>query len=296
MTIDAKRLLDWTFPVTEHRFTARDAMLYALGVGLGGDPADGRELRYVYERDLAVLPTMAAVIGHPGPWYRDPGTGIDWLHVVHGEQALVLHAPLRAGTPLRCETSVTDVEDKGPGRGALVRWRRRLLDAATSAPVATLDSTLFCRNDGGFGGPRRERQAPEEWPQEPPTATVRRRISPRAALIYRLSGDLNPVHADPELAAQAGFERPILHGLCTFALATWSVLGELADGDVDALESVRARFRAPVLPGQELHTEMWRSGRTVRFRSHTTEAGRPVLDAGLLRLRPRGSRPQEARP
>lgn len=284
MTIDEAAVRNWPFEATTHTVTAKGAMLYALGVGLGGDPTDERELPYVYENDLDVLPTMAAVIGHPGPWYRDPRTGIDWLHVVHGEQSLVMHAPLRAESPLRCETSVTDVEDKGSGRGALVRWRRRLVDTATGTPVATLDSTLFCRNDGGFGGERRPRREPATWPDEPPTAVVRRRISPRAALIYRLSGDLNPVHADPRTAVEAGFERPILHGLCTFALATWSVLRELAAGDASALRSVQARFRAPVLPGQELRTEMWRAADVVRFRCATTETGQVVLDDGLLRL------------
>jgi acyl dehydratase len=284
MTIDESTLLEWDFPVTEHTFTAKDAMLYALGVGLGADPTDERELPYVYERGLAVLPTMAAVIGHPGPWYSDPGAGIDWLHVVHGEQSLVMHTALAPDTRIRCETTVTDVEDKGLGRGALVRWRRRLLDADTSAAISTLDSTLFCRNDGGFGGERRTRQVPPLEPDDAPTAVAERDISERAALIYRLSGDLNPVHADPKLAAEAGFDRPILHGLCTFALATWTILGELADSDVEALESVRVRFKAPVLPGQTLRTEMWLNGRTVRFRSSTAE-GRIVLDAGVLTLR-----------
>ena len=291
MTIDAAKLLEWTFPVTEHAVTVKDAMLYALGVGLGCEPADKPELRYVYERELAVLPTMAAVIGHPGPWYSDPGTGIDWLRVVHGEQSVEMHAPLRESATLRCETSVTDIEDKGAGRGALVRWRRRLTDASDASPVATLDSTLFCRGDGGFGGPRRAPTAEPDWPAGPPTATVTRPISPRAALLYRLSGDLNPVHADPQVAAEAGFERPILHGLCTFAMATWSALRELTGGDATALRSVRARFKAPVLPGQSLRTDLWQDGATVRFRSYAGDGdgGRLVLDNGLLRLREEGA-------
>lgn len=293
MTINAARLLDWSFPVTEHTVTARDAMLYALGLGLGHDPADKAELRYVYERDLAVLPTMASVIGHPGPWYADPGTGIDWVRVVHGEQSVEMHAPLREGVPLRCETSVTDVEDKGNGRGALVRWQRRLTDTSDGSPVATLDSTLFCRGDGGFGGPRRpraagpDRPASPAWPAVPPTATVTQEISPRAALIYRLSGDFNPVHADPQVAADAGFERPILHGLCTFGMAAWSALRELAGGDATALTSISARFKSPVLPGQSLRTDLWQDGTAVRFSSSVGD--RVVLDNGLLRLHGEGT-------
>ena len=288
MTIDAARLLGWSFPVTEHTVTARDAMLYALGLGLGRNPADKTELRYVYERDLSVLPTMAAVIGHPGPWYADPGTGIDWLRVVHGEQSLQLHAPLREGVPLRCETLVTDVEDKGHGRGALVRWQRRLTHRSDGSPVAILDSTLFCRGDGGFGGPRRAPAVPPDGPDGPPTATVTQEISPRAALIYRLSGDFNPVHADPQAAADAGFERPLLHGLCTFGMAAWSALRELAGGGATALTSISARFKSPVLPGQSLRTDLWQDGTAVRFRSSVGD--RAVLDDGLLRLRGEGTR------
>src|SRR6202012_4086354 len=128
----------------EHAVTVKDAMLYALGVGLGCEPADKPELRYVYERELAVLPTMAAVIGHPGPWHSDHRTGIDWLRVVHGEQSVELHAPLCEGGTLRCERSVTDNKHKAAGRGALVRWRRRLPNASDASPVSTLDSSLFC--------------------------------------------------------------------------------------------------------------------------------------------------------
>jgi len=286
MTIDADKLLAWDFPVVELTFTEKDAMLYALGVGLGADPADERELPFVYEDRLAVLPTMSVVLGHPGPWFRDPGTGIDWVQVLHGEQTLVVHGPLRPNRRLRCTTRVVDVEDKGEGRGALVRWAREIHDAATGKLVATLESTLFCRNDGGFGGAQRPKSAAEKWPTTPPTASVVRTISPRAALLYRLSGDLNPIHADPKIAADAGFERPILHGLCTFAIATWSILRALADDgvQVEDLASVAVRFKAPVLPGQSLRTDMWRVGERVRFRSHVDD-GRMVLDTGEMQFR-----------
>jgi acyl dehydratase len=284
MPIDATRLLSWEFPVSEHDCSARDAMLYALGAGLGGDPTDVAELAYLYEHQLAVLPTIAAVIGHPGPWYSDPGTGIDWVHVMHGEQALQIHQPIVAGSTFRCETRVVDVEDKGAGRGALVRWQRRLVDAATGAPVATADSTLFCRNDGGFGGVTRQKIEPTPWPPTTPTESVHQHISSRAGLIYRLSGDYNPVHVDPKVAVDAGFDRPILHGLCTFAHATWAVLRHVADGDASALVSVAARFKAPVYPGQELRTDIWQEGTTIRFRSYA-DTDTLVLDSGHIELR-----------
>jgi len=285
MTIDADTLLAWEFPVLELTFSEKDAMLYALGVGLGADPTDEGELPFVYEDDLAVLPTMAVVLGHPGPWFRDPRTGIDWVQVLHGEQTLVVHGPLRPDVSIQCTTRVVEVEDKGKGRGALVRWARELVEASTQKPLATLESTLFCRNDGGFGGALRPKKEAEPWPTTPPTATHLKPISSRAALIYRLSGDLNPVHADPKTAAEAGFERPILHGLCTFAMATWGILQGLADDGVrmSDLASVSVRFKAPVLPGQTLRTDLWREGERVRFRSHTDD-GRMVLDDGDLRV------------
>jgi acyl dehydratase len=284
MPIDPSRVLNWEFPVSEQVCSARDAMLYALGVGLGADPTDEVELAYLYERQLMVLPTMAAVIGHPGPWYSDPRTGIDWVHVVHGEQALEIHQPLLTGSTFRCETRVVDVEDKGAGRGALVRWQRRLLDVGTGALVATADSTLFCRKDGGFGGSPRPKTEPVVWPQTNPTGSVHQSISSRAGLIYRLSGDFNPVHVDPKVAVDAGFDRPILHGLCTFAHATWAVLREVAGGDASALISVAARFKAPVYPGQELRTDIWREDTTIRFRSYA-DSDTLVLDSGRIELR-----------
>lgn len=137
MTIDADKLLAWEFPVLELTFSEKDAMLYALGVGLGADPTDVDELPFVYEDALAVLPTMAVVLGHPGPWFRDPRTGIDWVQVLHGEQTLVVRGPLRPDVPLQCTTRVVDVEDKGQGRGALVRWAREIVEASTRKPLAS---------------------------------------------------------------------------------------------------------------------------------------------------------------
>jgi acyl dehydratase len=290
MPLDPEQLLAWEFPTTVVSYTEKDTMLYALGVGLGEDPVDERELAFVYERDLVALPTMTAVLGHPGAWYRDPELGIDWVNVVHGEQELVMHGSLAPQGSLTCETRVVDVEDKGASRGGLIRWRRELADTASGQPVATLESTLFCRKDGGFGGTPRPKVRPDPWPGTEPDAVTTRRTSERAGLIYRLSGDLNPVHVDPKVALEAGFDRPILHGLCTFALTTWSVLDALAEGDVSALASVRLRFKSPVLPGQTLRTEMWVQDDRVRFRTTATETGKLVVDAGLMNIHAHGDR------
>lgn len=290
MAINPARLIEWNFPVSEHTITPFDAMLYALGVGLGSNPMDTVDLKYIYEQDMSVLPTMATVIGHPGPWYKDPATGIDWINVVQGEQALEVHSPLVVGTTLLCETSVIDVEDKGPGRGALVRWKRELRNASTGTPVSTVNSTLFCRNDGGFGGERRASEKSPEWMSSIAPSVVESHISTRAALLFRLSGDFNPIHIDPDSALQAGFKQPILHGLCTFAVAIIAIDRKVGDANGQSLESVRARFKAPVTPGQTLRTEYFAEDRNVvRFRSRTIENNELVLDDGYAAFQPNGA-------
>lgn len=289
MSLDLDVVLNWPFVETTHSYTERDVILYALGTGLGQDPTNQRELPYLYEQGLRVLPTMGSVIGHPGPWYRDPRTGIDWIHVVQGEQRLTIHNPLATHDTVLNRSRVVDVEDKGPDRGAIVRWQRTLTRSSTGELLCTVESTLFCRADGGFGGPSRPKAAAEIWPDEPPSEVIDTRISTRAALIYRLSGDLNPLHVDPKIAVEAGFERPILHGLCTFATVAYALLSGVGDGDTSALESVSARFSAPVYPGETLRTNVWASKGRARFRTICLDRDVIVLDSGEMRLRGRES-------
>lgn len=285
MTLQTQALLDWQFPVVEQEVDERSAILYALGIGLGTDPTDPRQLRFLYEEGLEVFPTMGLVLGHPGPWYRDPRTGIDWVAVLHGEQELIVHGPLAPGDKVTCRTRVTGVVDKGPGRGALVYWERELTRAGTGEAICTLSSTLVCRNDGGFGGPSTSVRPPIPRGSGEPDVEVDLPVSPRAGLIYRLSGDLNPLHVDPAVARQAGFERPILHGLCTFAVAVHAILRGCLDYRTDQIGHVRARFSAPFLPGETLRTQIWRGADGFTFRCLSAERDRVVIDAGHLRTR-----------
>ena len=163
--IQPQRLLDWPFEDVVQTYTARDTMLYALGIGLGSDPLDAGQLRYVYEHDLAAFPTLPVVLCHPGAWIGHPDTGIDRKKVVHGEQGLVLHRPLPAEATVRARTRVTRIVDKGVGKGALVYSERQIVDDASGEPLATLTSTSFCRADGGFGGPLEKLAAPHTMPQ-----------------------------------------------------------------------------------------------------------------------------------
>jgi acyl dehydratase len=266
-----EKLLALDIPAVEQRYTAKDTMLYALGIGLGHDPMDGPELAFVYEKELKALPTMACVLAHPAFWIRDLDTGIDYTRVVHGEQSFRLHRPLAASGNLRGKTRVTDVTDKGPGKGAVIYSERQVTDAETGELVATLVHTAFARGDGGFGGPARPSPPAHPIPERVPDLVCDLPTRPEAALIYRLSGDYNPLHAEPAAAKAAGFPRPILHGLATFGVAGHALLRALCDYEPERLVAMSGRFSAPVLPGETIRTEIWRDGQVVSYRARVVE-------------------------
>lgn len=280
MAIDAEKLKSWPFADLEHTYTARDTMLYALGVGAGADPVDAADLAFVYENGLKALPSMALVLGYPGFWLKEQNTGVDWTRLLHGEQGMVLHRPLPPAATVIGRTRVTGLVDKGADKGALLFSARDVFDKATGELLATLTATTFLRGDGGFGGPSGPVPAPHKVPERAPDAVLDLPTLPQAALIYRLSGDYNPLHADPKVAAAAGFPRPILHGMCTFAVACRALLKLGCDNDPARLKSMNARFSAPVFPGETIRTEMWRDGDVLSFRCSVVERGIKVLDNG----------------
>ncbi|WP_319824029.1 MaoC/PaaZ C-terminal domain-containing protein [Thalassovita sp.] len=284
--IDYDALMTRDFPVIEHNYTLRDTILYALGLGLGTDPVDPSHLRATYEgaEGFGALPAMVNVIGYPGFWAKEPDTGLTWQKILHGEQSLTLHAPLLAEGTLLGQTRIVDIVDKGEGKGALIYSERELRDKITGDLVATVSSTTFARADGGFGGPTGPIKPVQPVPEGEPDATFDFRTPDGAALIYRLSGDYNPLHADPAVAKQAGFDRPILHGLCSLGVVSWSITEALAGGAFQALKHLELRFTSPVYPGETLRTEMWRDGTTVRFRARAVERDVVVLNNGLARL------------
>jgi acyl dehydratase len=288
MPIDVATLKHWPFEPRRQTYTARDTILYALGLGLGQDPLDPAQLRHVYEDDLQALPTMAVVLGSPGFFAKDPRTGIDWVRLLHGEQELELHAPLPAAATVIGRTRITRLIDKGPGKGALMHSERTVSDAESGAALATSRSVSFLRGDGGFSGPGQPSDEPPPprpaTPDTPPDAVFDWPTRPETALVYRLSGDYNPLHADPAVAAGAGFPRPILHGLCTFGATGWALVRALAGGDARALRTIGARFSAPVFPGETLRLEAWRRGAAVQFRTRVVERDLVVLSHGTATL------------
>jgi acyl dehydratase len=284
MPIDYLKLKSWPFPDLEHRYEAKDTILYALGVGCGGDPMDRSELPFVYEEGLKALPTMAVVLGYPGFWLKDPNTGVDWRKVLHGEQGLVIHKPLPATGTVIGRTRITEIIDKGPGKGALIYSDRDVIDKASGDLLATLTSTTFVRGEGGFGGPSGPAPEPHPLPERAPDAAVDLKTLPQAALIYRLSGDWNPLHADPDVAAGAGFPQPILHGLCTYAVAGRAILKACCGHDPARLRRLDVRFSAPVMPGETIRTEIWKDAGTVSFRARVVERDVVVLNNGRAQV------------
>ncbi|HXW48240.1 MAG TPA: MaoC/PaaZ C-terminal domain-containing protein [Xanthobacteraceae bacterium] len=285
MTIVYEKLIALEVPQAEQSYGAKDCILYALGIGLGHDPTNEDELAFVYEKNLKVLPTMGTVLGHPGFWAREYDTGINWLKIVNGEQGITLHRPLGKEGTVVGRLRIVEVIDKGPGKGALVLSERKVTDEATGEAVATVTQTTFCRADGGFGGPPRQAPAPHRIPQRAPDAVCDLATRPEAALIYRLSGDRNPLHADPAVAKQAGFPRPIMHGLGNFGIAGHAVLKTFCGYDPQKLTAFACRFSAPVFPGETLRTEMWRDDRIVSFRSVVVERGVIAVNNGRAELR-----------
>jgi acyl dehydratase len=265
MPIDYEKLMALEIPPVEQTYTTRDTMLYALGLGFGHDPLNENELAFVYEKDLKVLPTMCCVLA-TSAWMREMDTGINYVKLVHGEQKFTLHRPLPAAARVRGVSRVLDIIDKGADKGAVVYTERVVTNADTGEKLATLVHSAFCRADGGFGGPQKPSPPVRPLPERAPDIVCDLATRPETALIYRLSGDYNPLHAEPAIAARAGFKQPILHGLATFGIAGHAILKTLCGYDTGRLAGMSGRFSAPVYPGETLRTEVWRDGASADFR------------------------------
>jgi len=266
----------------EFSYGDRETMLYALGVGLGRDALDETELDYVFERGaLKTVPTMATVLSR-GALLR--GSGVDYAKVLHGEQRLTLHRPLPPEGDLIADSRVSDVFDKGADKGALILMETAVRTKQDNEPLYTTVSTIFARGDGGLGGPRGPAPAPNPIPDRAPDESCSLQTRPDQALLYRLNGDRNPLHADPDLAKRVGFPVPILHGLCTYGTACVAILKTVCDYDHTRINQFDVRFTAPVYPGETVVTDMWREGDAVAFQSRVAERDVLVLGNGRCGL------------
>lgn len=276
--IDYEKLLNFPIPEVRQRLSRRDTVFYALSVGLSQDPLDRRQLDYTdAHRELRALPSMAVVLGHPGFWLSNPETGVDAVRLVHGEQSIALHRPLPVEGEIIGRTRVTGLVDKGVGKGALLYSEKQVIDAASGELLATTGSTTFLRGDGGFGGPSGPVKPANPVPETAPDRVVDLPTRPEQALYYRLNGDDNPLHVDPDVAERAGFPRPILHGLCTLGVVTHALLRELGNYEAGSMKSMSLRFSSPVYPGETIRTEIWNNG---AFRARVLERDVVVVNNG----------------
>lgn len=280
MAIVYDELKNRNFEEIVHTYTERDTMLYALGAGVGYDPMDEKALNYVYEENLSALPTMATVLAYPGFWLKEPDTGVDWTKVLHADQEIILHKPLPPSGTVKATTKVDEIIDKGEGKGAFI-YSSRTVSTEDGEPLCTLIQNTMARGQGGFGGCTDRPPASQTIPETAPDSRCELPTLPQAALIYRLSGDYNPLHADPAVAKQGGFERPILHGLCTFGVAGHALLKTCCDYDVKLFRSMKARFSAPVYPGETIRTDIWKLDTGVAFRCTVVERDLVVIDNGF---------------
>jgi acyl dehydratase len=278
MPIQPDLLLAHVFPEARQRYAKRDAILYALGVGLGGDPCDPLDLPFLLEDRLKALPTFAVTLASPGMWIKAPQFGVDFAKLVHYEQAATFHASLPAEAEAISQARVVSVTDRGDGRGAMVILQREIRSAADGARYCTLRQTLLLRADGGFGGEPAP-YTPSIIPEREPDARATFPIDPRAALIYRLSGDWNPLHADPDAARRGGFERPILHGLASYAAASVAV-SRACGLSPDRAKALNCRFTGVVFPGDTLEFRIWRDGANAIFQAFVGD--RKALDQGSM--------------
>jgi acyl dehydratase len=258
-------------------WTSKDALLYALGVGAGLDelPFTTENTRGVPQR---VLPTMAVVLAAGGRGLWEQAGEINWTMLVHGEQAVELHRPIPVEGEVESVTTITGIHDKGSG--ALLTTETRATDTATGEPLFTTRSGAFIRGAGGWGGDRGPSGPRNVAPERPADHTVAYDTRPDQALLYRLSGDRNPLHSDPSFATAAGFDRPILHGLCTYGFTGRALLHALCGGDPERFRSVEARFSSPVWPGDTLTVSIWETGDGEAVFQTRRDADTVVIDGG----------------
>jgi len=282
MPLNYERLMAYRPADQTVSYGPRDCIIYALGIGLGMDPLDQGQLRFVYEKNLTAFPTLAAVLGRLTR-IDDPEFGLDRRMVVAAALKVMLHAPLASEGELVSRPRIREVVDRGPNSAAIIEITRELR-TPDGRLIATVDNSNLARKHGGFGGKVTEVSAPHQMPATAPHRVIELPTPPNLALLYRLTGDMNPLHSDPEHARAVGFERPILHGAATYGVAAHAVVRHIGYR-AEELASIEARFVRPVFPGDMLRTEIWQEGSRISFQCGVTGREGYVLTNGLATLR-----------
>lgn len=270
------------FPDRTFSYDVERTRLYALGIGLGQEGA-AADLPYLIGSSPRVVPSMATVVAWDDSWIDR--LGLDATRIVHGEQRITLHRPLPPAASLRSSVRIVEAVDKGPGKGALLYVETQFREEGRTDPLATLLSTVFARGDGGFGGPPKGGPSPHVIPDRAWDHQRRWRVAPNQAHLYRLSGDYNPLHVDPDFARAAGFPAPILHGLCSYGMALRAVIGEAVGDQPERVAHVAGRFTAPIFMGETLEARIWIDGDTLSFQLVAVERDVVAIDQGLVLLR-----------
>lgn len=284
MAINYEQLMATKKLGQKYSYSDRDVMLYALGIGMGADPLDEKELSFVNEatvtaRPLKVVPTFASVAAG----FAEPGEFNLNSLALDGERDITFHSTLPPAAHITADSSVIAVYDKGKHKGAVIRFQT-VLKGSRGELLATLVTSYFARGDGGFGGPSQGQPKPHQMPSRMPDRVVNISTRPDQGLIYRLCGDRHPLHSDPESAKQFGFPKPILHGMCTYGITCRGILQTYADYDPRAFRRHAARFSSPVYPGETVTLEMWKYGNVISFEASVRERGVTVVKNGMTML------------
>lgn len=283
MPIDREKAMAAEFPAGEGSYTEDDVILYHLGIGAGVPPTDPRELQYAYEQNLKVLPTFAVVAktGAQGSILSVPGLEFNPVMLLHGEQDVEIHQPLPTSAKIKGQMRIADVYDKGKAAVAIVEIAVR---DASGAPLFTNRMALFMRGEGGFGGPSGPK-AGNQAPERAPDGVIETTTFPQQALLYRLNGDKNPLHADPDFAKMAGFDRPIIHGLCSYGITCKAIVEHVLDGDVTKVARFQARFAGIAFPGETYLTSYWKEGDNILLQVKSKERDAAIISNAAVTVR-----------
>jgi len=284
LTLNYDKIMAYDSGEIVARYTKNDTILYALSIGIGMDPTDEGQLKYVREIGLEAFPTMASTLGWMGR-LTDPEYGIDARMVVASALEVDLHAPLPVEGELVSRARVSEIIDKGAGNAAIIRFERGLFDRK-GIRLATIRTSTLARKHGGFGGKPDSSEVPRAIPERGPDIVCDLPTSTNLALLFQLNGDTNPIHIDPQRARAAGFARPLLHGAASFGVAAHALMRSVAGYRTERFVGMEARFERPVFPGETLRTEIWLTGDDALFRCRTAERGEVALNNGVLRLKP----------
>ena len=281
MAINYKEIISLEEKNLEFSYTQRDSIIYGLGIGLGKDPMDATELKYVYENGLIAFPSMATNFQYKSPILLK--AKLNMIMIVHGEQRIILHQPMPSEAVVISDTRVTNCYDRGASKGAIIEVETNVRLKKDDSPLCTLTSKTFARGDGGFGGEDVPASTPVELSGSPDIVHEVTTTEDQA-LIFRLSGDSNPLHSDPNFAKMAGYPKPILHGLCSYGVACRSIVETLCEKNSKRLKRFDVRFSSPVFPGETIVTEMWKKDDEIHFQSKVKERDIVVLKKGVCEI------------